>query len=86
MMASMCFCMLTDVVTPNVKIQPHELILMIKKAIQINVEDDDDVIIIPIEKKVAIQSQTLDHLNPPKVDKRKPDVKVVCMGEQYLVV
>jgi hypothetical protein len=78
--------MLTDVVTPNAKIQPPELILMITKAIQTNVEDDANVIIIPIEKKVAIQSQTLDHLNPPKVDKRQLDVKVVCMGEQYLVV
>jgi hypothetical protein len=44
---------------------------MITEAIQINVEDDEDVIIIPIKEKIVNQSQTLDHLSPPKVDKKK---------------
>jgi len=38
--------------TWNVKIQLLELILMIIEATQTNVEDNEDVIIIPIEEKV----------------------------------
>jgi hypothetical protein len=44
--------MLTSVMTWNARIQLLELILMIIEAAQTNVEDNEDVIIIPIEEKV----------------------------------
>ncbi len=52
-MASMCLHMLTDVVIQNTRTQPPKLTLMIIEAAQINVEDNEDVIIIPIEEKVV---------------------------------
>jgi len=58
-----------DVMIQNVGTQPPKPISMITEAIRTNVEDDEDVIIIPIVKEVVNQSQTLDHMNPPKVDK-----------------
>jgi hypothetical protein len=45
--------MLTDVVIQNTRTQPPKLTLMIIEAAQINVEDNEDVIIIPIEEKVV---------------------------------
>jgi hypothetical protein len=59
--------------TWNAKIQLLELILMIIEATQTNVEDNEDVIIIPIEEKVMNLFQTLDQLNPPKVNKKRPN-------------
>jgi len=51
MMASMCLHMLIGVMVKNVGIQLLEPILMIIEAIQTNVEDDEDIIIVPIEEK-----------------------------------
>lgn len=68
MMALMCLCMLTGVVTHNIETQLLELILMITEVVQTNVEDKEDNIIIPIEAKTMNQFQTLDYLSPPKVD------------------
>jgi hypothetical protein len=48
--------MLTDVATQNVGTQPPEQILMITKAAQTNVEDDEDVIIVFIEEEAMNQS------------------------------
>jgi hypothetical protein len=65
MMVLVYLCMLTDFRTQNVRIQSLEPIMMIMKATQTNVEDNEDVIIVPIEEEAMNQSQTLDHLNPP---------------------
>ncbi len=70
MMALVCLCMLTSVVTWNVETQLLELILMITKVVQTNVEDKKDDIIILIKVEAVNQSQTLDHLSPPNVDKK----------------
>lgn len=43
--------MLIGVMVKNVGIQLLEPILMIIEAIQTNVEDDEDIIIVPIEEK-----------------------------------
>jgi len=56
MMALMCLCMMTDVVTQNVGTQPPKPILMIIETIRTNVEDDEDVIIIPIVEEAVNQS------------------------------
>jgi hypothetical protein len=56
MMASMCLCMLTGVVIQNTTTQPPKLTLMIIEAAQNIFKDNEDVITIPIEEKVANQS------------------------------
>jgi hypothetical protein len=56
MMASMCLHMLTSVMIQNTRTQLPKLTLMIIEASQTNVEDNEDVIIIPIEEKVVNQS------------------------------
>lgn len=55
-MASMCLCMLTNVVTRNVRSQLPRSILMITEVVQINVEDNEDVMIVPIEEEAVNQS------------------------------
>lgn len=51
MMALVCLCMLTGVVTQNVRTQPPKPILMITKVVQTNVENYENVMIIPIEEE-----------------------------------
>jgi hypothetical protein len=59
--------MLAIVTTWNARNQPPELIMMTTKAIQTNIEDNEDVIIIHI-----------DHMSSLKVDKKKLSYVTKC--------